>query len=132
MTGRRNMSGIVDADGSKALNKFYHGSMVALAVLTPVSFALAPSEINKPIDLALGVLFPIHSHIGLNYVITDYVPKALRMVARVSLFGVTCVTVVGLAQLNLEGIGLTQTVKSLWGPKPSKKDAAAPAHDHHH
>jgi succinate dehydrogenase (ubiquinone) membrane anchor subunit len=122
------MSGIVDADGSKVMNKFYHGSMVALAVLTPVSFALAPSPMNQPIDLALGVLYPVHGHVGLNYVISDYVPKAFRTAARVSLLGFTVATVAGLTQLNLQGPGMTQTVKNLWADKPRKTKDAAAAH----
>jgi hypothetical protein len=28
-----------------------------------------------PTDLALGVLLPLHGHIGLNFIITDYLPK---------------------------------------------------------
>jgi succinate dehydrogenase (ubiquinone) membrane anchor subunit len=110
------------------MNKFYHGSMVALAVLTPVSFALAPSPMNQPIDLALGVLYPVHGHVGLNYVISDYVPKAFRTAARVSLLGFTVATVAGLTQLNLQGPGMTQTVKNLWADKPRKTKDAAAAH----
>lgn len=75
---------------------------------------------NKPIDLALGILFPIHSHIGLNYVISDYVPKAARSVARSSLLFATCVTVAGILRLNLQGAGLTETIKSLWRKKKSE------------
>ena len=96
------------------MNKMYHKSMMALAVLTPVSFVLSPSPMNKPIDLALGVLFPFHSHVGLNYVISDYVPKAMRSVARFGLLGVTAVTTVGLLQLNISGVGMTETIKRLW------------------
>ena len=88
--------------------------MVALAVLTPISFVLSPSMLNKPIDLVLGVLFPLHSHIGLNYVISDYVPKALRSTARIGLTGVTAVTTLGLLQLNIGGVGMTETIKTLW------------------
>ncbi len=97
-----------------AMNKMYHKSMMALAVLTPVSFLMSPSPLNKPIDLALGVLFPFHSHVGLNYVISDYVPKALRSVARVGLLGVTAITTIGLFQLNISGVGMTETIKQLW------------------
>jgi succinate dehydrogenase (ubiquinone) membrane anchor subunit len=109
-----NTPDVVNADSSMAMNKFYHKSMIALAVLTPVSFALSPSMLNKPIDLALGVLFPLHSHIGLNYVISDYVPKALRSTARIGLAGVTAITTLGLLQLNIGGVGMTETIKTLW------------------
>ena len=94
-----------------------------LAVLTPISFAMSPSPMNKPVDMILGVMFPLHAHIGLNYVISDYVPKALRTFARVSLLGVTTMTVVGLFQLNMTGIGMTQTVKNLWCGAEKKQNA---------
>jgi succinate dehydrogenase (ubiquinone) membrane anchor subunit len=96
------------------MNAFYHKSMMALAILTPISFAMSPSVMNKPIDLALGVLFPLHSHIGVNYIISDYVPKAMRSVARGGLLGVTIITTAGLLKLNISGPGMTETVKSLW------------------
>ena len=48
-----------------------------------------PQWVSLPVDLTLGVLFPVHSHIALNYVISDYVPKAIRTTARVGLFGAT-------------------------------------------
>ena len=117
MGARRKFSStpdVVNADASASMNKMYHKSMMALAVLTPVSFALSPSPMNKPIDLALGVLFPFHSHVGLNYVISDYVPKALRSTARFGLLGVTAVTTIGLFQLNINGKGMTETIKTLW------------------
>ena len=72
---------------------------------------------NKPVDIALGVAFPAHAHIGMNYIISDYVPKAARGAARVSLLGVTVVTMAGLLKLNLAGDGLTEVLKSFWRKK---------------
>jgi succinate dehydrogenase (ubiquinone) membrane anchor subunit len=82
---------------------------------------------NKPIDLTLGLLFPIHSHIALNYVISDYVPKTARSMARSSLLFATCVTVAGILRLNIQGPGLTETIKSLWRKKKSESVVAAVA-----
>ena len=102
------------ADGSSLYNKIYHGSFLMLAVFTPAALIMSPTPYSKPVDFMLGVLFPLHAHVGLNYVITDYVPKAARSAARVGLLGVTIVTLGGLFKLNLEGVGLTETLKSLW------------------
>lgn len=33
---------------------------------------------RKAVDLALGVAIPVHSHIALNAVISDYVPTSVR------------------------------------------------------
>jgi succinate dehydrogenase (ubiquinone) membrane anchor subunit len=74
-----------------------------------------------PVDLALGVALPLHGHIGMNYVITDYATKTLgagaRGPARVCMAGFTGITMIGLAKLNLTGVGITETVKSLWYTK---------------
>ena len=76
---------------------------------------------NMPVDLALGVLLPLHGHIGMNYVITDYAAKLLgdgaRGPARFGMVGFTGVSILGLLKLNLAGPGITQTVKSLWYKK---------------
>merc|ERR1740121_428529 len=52
--------------------------------------------------MALALAFPLHGHIGMNYVLSDYVPK---------FFGKA---VLGLTKLNLEGPGITGTLKALW------------------
>ena len=36
------------------------------------------SYINVPVDLAVTVALPVHSHIACNFIISDYVPKAAR------------------------------------------------------
>lgn len=53
----------------------YHYTSLAALGLMPVALVASPSALNVPIDLALGVILPLHGHIGMNYVITDYVPK---------------------------------------------------------
>ena len=110
------------ADESTSLVKFYHKSAIALAALTPLAFIASPTPLILPIDLILGFLFPIHSHIALNYVVADYVPKSTRPLARGLLLAASIITAAGLLKLNLQGAGLTETVKSLWRkPKADKK-----------
>jgi len=83
-----------------------------------VAFVLSPSKLNMPVDLALGVALPLHGHIGMNYVITDYATKmfgsSARGPARVCMAGITGITMIGLTKLNVSGPGITETVKSLW------------------
>jgi len=67
-----------------------------------------------PIDLALGVVLPIHSHIALNFVVSDYVPKASAPAVRAGLLGVTLLTIAGLTKLSMQGEGVTRTAKRLW------------------
>jgi len=63
-----------DAAGPE-FRKMYDYSHYALAGLVPV--AALGGEGNTLIsltDLALGVALPIHAHIGLNGILSDYVP----------------------------------------------------------
>ncbi|GMI54389.1 hypothetical protein TeGR_g10095 [Tetraparma gracilis] len=91
--------------------------------LAPVCFAVSPSAVSMPLDVALGLALPLHAHIGMNYVITDYVPKiskGLTGPARVLQLLFTAVTVAGLLNLNVRGEGMTETVKKLWRGKEKK------------
>jgi len=87
-----------------------------------MAFLLSPSKMNLPVDLALGVALPLHAHIGMNYVITDYATKTLgkgaKGPARGLMMGFTGLTLAGLLKLNLAGPGITETVKSMWYEKP--------------
>lgn len=99
--------------------KLFEQSHIALAGLVPVA-ALAGdgSTLTMVADLALGVVMPIHSHISVNGVISDYVPKAYMGASRWATLGLSVVAFIGLTNLNLQGPGITSTVKSLWkGPQ---------------
>ncbi len=73
-----------------------------------------------PADLLLGLFFPFHSHVAMNYVVTDYVPKGSRGAARALVLATTVIAAAGILKLNLEGPGFTETIKSLWR-KPTKE-----------
>ena len=60
------MSSMLAADSGRAMMKIYHGSSFALAGLVPAA-AMLPGG-SLPIDVALGVALPVHSHIALNFV----------------------------------------------------------------
>eukprot|EP00636_Phaeomonas_parva_P018296 CAMPEP_0118853792 /NCGR_PEP_ID=MMETSP1163-20130328/2250_1 /TAXON_ID=124430 /ORGANISM="Phaeomonas parva, Strain CCMP2877" /LENGTH=139 /DNA_ID=CAMNT_0006786405 /DNA_START=88 /DNA_END=507 /DNA_ORIENTATION=+ len=111
------------ADSGKLAVGVYHKINTATLFVTPIAFML-PTGYTMPVDLALGVLFPIHSHIGLNYVVTDYLPKILPTsifpAVRMGVAGLTGVMMLGLLRLNIGGPGITQTLKSLW-KKPEEK-----------
>lgn len=114
------------SDGSNFMNKLFHQSSTVLAVLSPAAL-LIPQPALLPFDLVLGVVIPYHSHVALNYLVTDYVPKAQREWARLAIVIASLLTAGGILKLNLEGPGLTTSVKSLWA-SPSQ----AKADDHHH
>lgn len=72
----------------------------------------------QPIDHALGVLLPIHCHIGFNSIITDYIPIYKHPFANNALiyllYGLTGVTLYGLYQFNAHDIGLSRSLIDLY------------------
>jgi succinate dehydrogenase (ubiquinone) membrane anchor subunit len=101
------------ADASKSSLKLFHKTNIALAGLLPIAFIL-PSSMAMPVDVVLGLIVPFHMHVGMNGVISDYVPKATRGLARGAMLVVTVLTAAGLLKLNLSGPGMTRSIKSLW------------------
>ena len=117
---KRNMS-LLNADSGSQATSGYHKINLAITALTPLAFALSPSPLSMPIDILMGLALPIHAHIGMNYVITDYVPKLSKGAvgpARIFMLGLTGVTILGCAKINFMGPGLTETVKGLWRGSP--------------
>jgi succinate dehydrogenase (ubiquinone) membrane anchor subunit len=108
------------ADGSNSLTRWHHRISYSLMIVTPVAIMFGPSSVTHTLDYALGLAIPFHSHVGLNYVISDYVPKAYRFIARSCLLAVTCITVVGIFKLNYSGEGLSRTLKALWNEPANK------------
>ena len=98
--------------------KVYHRVNLALLGATPVALATDQTFLSFPVDMGLAIMFPLHGHIGMNYVITDYIPKlfgnAARGPARIIMCGVTGLTTLGLVKLNIEGPGITGSLKALW------------------
>mmetsp|Transcript_23942 Transcript_23942/g.35147 ORF Transcript_23942/g.35147 Transcript_23942/m.35147 type:complete len:137 (+) Transcript_23942:74-484(+) len=120
--GNQNRSfSFVNADSGQLGTKFFHNTNLLLVGIFPIAFFSSPSSITYPLDLAMGVLIPLHAHIGVNIVISDYVPKAARSACRFGMVGATVLTIAGLTKLNVAGPGITETIKSLW--KSPKKDA---------
>lgn len=83
---------------------------------------LAASAINgaHPItDGLLGVVVPIHCHVGFDAMITDYLHPAKVGVWGNKAFtwtlrGATVLALIGCYQFNTNDIGLTELVKKAW------------------
>lgn len=79
---------------------------------------------GKPVDLALGVLLPLHSHLGFGAIITDYIParkfpKAYPA-ARALLYISTVGVLYGLFEYNTSDVGICEGVRTLWTAKNKK------------
>lgn len=99
--------------------QLHHKLNIALLGFTPVALFVG-GPLQMPLDLLLGFALPMHGHIGMNLVITDYAKKIGGKGAvgpsRIALAGFTVTTMLGLLKLNLQGPGITETVKSFWRP----------------
>jgi succinate dehydrogenase (ubiquinone) membrane anchor subunit len=116
-------------------DQLYHWSHIGLAGLTPVALILSPSILNWPVDLGLGIVVPLHMHLGMIQVIQDYVPRNLQELSILAMWVLTFLTGLGLLKINLCGPGITESFKSLWRrPREQKKlkspAAAEPKDDH--
>lgn len=105
----------------------YHKVNMALIGLGPIALVLSPSSFSFPMDLALGVLIPLHSHLGSNDVVSDYAKKVTKAAwfengLRRGVFGMTVLTFLGLLKLNLQGPGISEGIKSLWRPRTTAQE----------
>ncbi|CAI5733674.1 unnamed protein product [Peronospora destructor] len=119
------LAGIVEADNHVLSTKLMHLTNVSLMFAVPLAFVLSPSSLVLPVDLAVGVILPVHAHIGMNNVISDYVPKNVRTLVRLGWLGATSLMFLGLLRINLEGPGITEVVKTIWRESPNKEKSEA-------
>ncbi|ORZ30247.1 CybS-domain-containing protein, partial [Catenaria anguillulae PL171] len=90
------------------------------ALLPPLAYALAAG--THPVnDMLLGVLIPVHVHMGFDAIITDYIPKrkskALHYAAVWALRFGTLAVAYGCWKINTEDKGLTETARQLWNAR---------------
>jgi len=95
-------------------HELYVYSNKSLAILAPVAVVLSPSILNMPVDFALGVIVPVHMYLGCTGVIQDYVPDSQQKLSFMILGLLSVLTGFGLLKINLCGVGITESVKSLW------------------
>merc|ERR1711907_840927 len=125
-TDAQGMDAILKADHSKAMMGIMHKTNLLAIGLTPIAFVMPSTSVpTTMINVFVGIVFPVHGHIGMTGVVTDYIPKFFGKQflgpARMALFGLTSVTVLGLLKINLTGDGMAGTVKAMWTGAPEKK-----------
>ena len=116
----------IAADQTLTQNKVYHKTHFVMLGLVPVAFAAHPSALSMPVDVLLALSLPVHAHIGMNWIFTDYVPGSPYGPARIVLFGATVLGGLGLLKLAISGNGIIGTIKDLWGT-PAAAEPAKPA-----
>jgi succinate dehydrogenase (ubiquinone) membrane anchor subunit len=70
----------------------------------------------------LGIVLPLHCHLGIGQVVTDYLNK--RKIGAVgnkavvaALYACTALTIYGLFQFNTNDVGITEFVSKCWSAK---------------
>ncbi len=79
---------------------------------------------HKLTDLALGVILPLHCHLGFSAIIIDYLPKrkfgAIYTISKTMLYLLTAGTIYGLYEYNTKDVGITEGVSRIWKSNRSK------------
>ncbi len=111
---------LMHADNSKTLTKYFHNSGIALAVLIPLAFA--PNVVvSYAANVAMAPIIGFHSLVGMNGVVSDYIPKQWRGYARFGVMGASAVIVLGAFNLIFQGHRLSDLIGDLWR-KPKKDE----------
>ncbi|KAG9293532.1 hypothetical protein G9A89_005535 [Geosiphon pyriformis] len=86
--------------------------------LIPLTVASVVNGAHPITDLFLGVALPIHSHIGFDSIITDYLPARrapiMNKVSTWGLRGATLVVLLGCYQFNTNDVGISELVRKIW------------------
>ncbi|KAI8805135.1 CybS-domain-containing protein [Cladochytrium replicatum] len=95
------------------------GLSVISLPLMGAAFIVGP---NALIDVSLGIVLPLHCHIGFDGIVVDYLHerkygKPIYWTAKALVYGATGLTLYGLFQFNTNDIGITAFVKRLWTGK---------------
>ncbi|KAJ3417028.1 membrane anchor subunit of succinate dehydrogenase, Sdh4 [Chytridiales sp. JEL 0842] len=107
---------------SKAEGSYHWDAERALSLATipliGAAFAVGPAPL---IDLGLGVVIPLHIHMGFDTIIQDYVPKRkygiLHTICVWLLRAGTALTFYGCYEFNTNDVGITAFFKRLWTGK---------------
>ncbi|KAJ6584606.1 SDHD, membrane anchor subunit of succinate dehydrogenase [Mycena capillaripes] len=89
----------------------------SLIPLTGAAFATSPS-VHPVLDGILGVSLVVHSHMGFDSMVVDYLhPRKFPVLGRVATWTLRSATVgvlIGVYQFNTNDIGLTELISKVW------------------
>eukprot|EP00816_Leptocylindrus_hargravesii_P006173 CAMPEP_0196819178 /NCGR_PEP_ID=MMETSP1362-20130617/69357_1 /TAXON_ID=163516 /ORGANISM="Leptocylindrus danicus, Strain CCMP1856" /LENGTH=160 /DNA_ID=CAMNT_0042197563 /DNA_START=15 /DNA_END=497 /DNA_ORIENTATION=+ len=116
-----------NADDGFFGTQIHHHANTVLALIFPIM--LVGSDPDTSFGQGLGVItsayISVHSYIGLNYVITDYVPKVSKKMvgpSRAVSLAISALTFAGLSKAALYSQGgLPGVVKGLWNGKTAEE-----------
>ncbi|KAL1921845.1 uncharacterized protein VTP21DRAFT_10487 [Calcarisporiella thermophila] len=98
----------------------YHWDFERLlsVALVPLTAAAMVQGAHPVTDALIGVVLPIHCHIGFDAIITDYVPhRKMPGWNKLATWGLrigTVLTLYGCYEINTNDVGLTELTKKVW------------------
>lgn len=112
---------------ASTVREVYHYTSYGLAVGVPLAI-VSSGSVTTAIDLAMGVVVPLHFHIGMRSVLVDYLvhvginDPSYQQIAMYGLGVLTLVTAGALTRFNLADMGITAAVCRPWVKKAKKAD----------
>jgi len=104
-----------------AVHGSYHWSFERLVSVALIPLTVAPfaaGSLNPVADAILGATLVVHSHIGFESIVIDYIPHrkypGLRKGAMWALKGATVLVLAGLYEFETNDVGITEAVKRVW------------------
>lgn len=92
--------------------------LVALSLVPLTVTPFAAGSLNPVMDAVLCSLIVIHSHMGFQNVIIDYLPKwrmsGINKAAMWALNAATALVAVGLYEFETTDVGVTEAIARLW------------------
>ena len=121
----KSTSGPLEGDAGNLATHIHHRMTTFLSIVTPIYFlspqSMTDGVVDKIVGLSLAANVSAHSWIGLNYVVTDYVPKVSKAMvgpARAITAGFCAITLLGLGKVSVNGKGgLKGAALGLWKKK---------------
>ncbi|KAF8539233.1 succinate dehydrogenase cytochrome b small subunit mitochondrial precursor [Trichophaea hybrida] len=99
----------------------YHWTFERLISIALVPLTIAPfaaGSLHPITDAVLGAALVLHSHIGFQSCIVDYIPKRKypksSNTAKWALNGATALVLYGLYEFETNDVGITEGVKRVW------------------
>lgn len=116
------LDNFVAADQTLQQTKLMHKSNLLLAGLAPLAVLGSNTMLQVPLDLALGAVLVAHTHMGMNYIFTDYLKQFNPSGGfRMGFLAVTALASLGLLRLTFSEKGIVGSVLATWSSSKAEK-----------
>lgn len=92
--------------------------LVALGIIPVIVAPFATGSLSPVLDATLGSLLIVHSHIGFESSIIDYIPKrqfkTLHNLSIYALYTGSALALYALYEFETNDVGITETLKKVW------------------